>query len=141
MLNLAEELRNVSKACNGGPRDTFIGNAGNDLLHGGSGADIYRYTLLNQSTPAAGGRDSIADFKTGIDFIDLSAIDAVNNGSSVNDFFTFIGEKAFSAPGQVRYVSATGVLQANVGGMNGNVADFQIQLVGAPVFAATDLIA
>ena len=118
-----------------------MGEIGADVLSGGSGIDDFIYTLINHSTPAAAGRDNITGFISGTDNINLSAIDA-DTGVAGDQAFTFIGEAAFSAAGQVRYVSATGVLQANVGGANGNTADFQINLTGAPAFnAVTDLIA
>ncbi|SFE15424.1 peroxidase family protein [Nitrosomonas sp. Nm166] len=124
----------------GGGDDDLLGKSGADTLTGGAGADDFIYTLTNHSTPGATGRDTITDFTSGIDHIDLSAIDA-DTGVAGDQAFTFIGEAVFSAAGQVRYVSATGVLQANVGGANGNAADFQINLTGAPAFdAVTDLI-
>ncbi|WP_297325718.1 peroxidase family protein [Nitrosomonas sp.] len=124
----------------GDGNDDLFGGIGADSLTGGNGADDFNYSAINQSTPGAAGRDSIAGFTSGTDRIDLSAIDAIV-GNVGNDAFTFIGGAAFSAAGQVRYVSATGVFQANVGGANGNAADFQIQLTGAPAFAAADLVA
>ena len=121
--------------------DILFGFTGADILTGGTGTDTFRYTLINQSTPGVAGRDTIADFVSGTDKIDLSAIDAIA-GTAANDTFSFIGGGAFSGPGQVRYVSATGVFQANVGGANGNTADFQINLIGGTAFNdLTDLIA
>ncbi|PXW85459.1 Ca2+-binding RTX toxin-like protein [Nitrosomonas sp. Nm84] len=127
---------NVLSGGNG--NDDLFGGIGADSLTGDAGADDFNYSAINQSTPGAAGRDSIADFTHLTDRIDLSAIDAVV-GTVVNDSFDFIGAAAFFAAGQVRY--AGGVLQANVGGANGNTADFQIQLTGAPVFTAADLVA
>nr|MBA3757068.1 calcium-binding protein [Nitrosomonas sp.] len=124
-----------------GGNDQLIGGIGADILLGGTGIDDFVYTAIDQSTPLAAGRDSINGFASGTDNINLSAIDA-NAGVAGDQTFAFIGGAAFSAAGQVRYVTGTGVLQANVGGGNGNAADFQIQLAGALTFnAATDLIA
>lgn len=122
---------------NGGD-DDLIGGVGADTLAGNAGADDFIYTAIGQSTVAAAGRDTITAFVSGADRIDLSAIDA-DAGLAGNQAFTFIGAAAFSAAGQVRY--AGGALQANIGGGNGNAADFQIQLTGAPAFIATDLVA
>lgn len=122
---------------NGGD-DDLIGGVGADTLTGNAGADDFIYTAINQSTVAAAGRDTITAFVSGADRIDLSVIDA-DAGVAGDQAFTFIGAAAFSAAGQVRY--AGGALQANIGGANGNAADFQIQLTGAPAFIATDLVA
>ena len=125
-------------ALNGGDgNDILIGGAGLDNLTGGANADIYRYTATLADSNGA-TRDVINGFVSGTDDVDLSLIDA-NAGAGGNQAFTFIGAAAFSAAGQVRY--AGGILEANVGGANGNAADFQIQLAGAPTFVAGDLIA
>ena len=122
---------------NGGDgNDILIGGAGLDTLTGGANADIYRYTATLADSNGA-TRDVINGFVSATDDVDLSLIDA-NAGVAGNQAFTFIGGAAFSAAGQVRY--AGGILEANVGGANGNAADFQIQLAGAPTFVAGDLI-
>jgi len=111
-------------------------------LIGGAGADIFQYlAAVGHSNPA--NRDTIMDFETGIDKIDLSAIDAnVLAASPGNQAFTFIGSAAFtsgpSGAAKVRYDPATGLLEANV---NGNIAaEFQIQLFGAPTLVQGDLV-
>src|SRR5262249_48658756 len=45
-----------------GGNDVLQGGAGKDILTGGSGADRFTYTVLSDSTVAAGGRDTISDF-------------------------------------------------------------------------------
>ncbi|MBJ7483451.1 calcium-binding protein [Brevundimonas sp.] len=55
-----------------GGGDTLIGGGGGDTLTGGGGADTFRYTATSDSTAA--NQDVITDFQTGIDRIDLSAI-------------------------------------------------------------------
>ncbi len=120
----------------GAGNDILIGGAGLDTLTGGANADIYRYNAVLADSNGA-TRDVIDGFVSGTDDIDLSLIDA-NAGVIGNQAFGFIGGATFSAAGQVRY--AGGILEANVGGANGNAADFQIQLAGAPVFVAGDLI-
>lgn len=124
---------------NGGPEaDILIGGLGADTLVGGAGTDTFLYTAINQSTAGTTNRDSIANFVSGLDKIDLSVIDA-NTSVAGDQAFIFIGNAAFTVAGQVRY--SGGLLQANVGGANGNGADFSITLTGAPVFVATDMIA
>lgn len=50
------------------------GGAGRDKLKGGAGADAFVFTSVEDSSKAA--PDSVSDFQTGIDHIDLTAIDA-----------------------------------------------------------------
>ncbi|CUS33710.1 hypothetical protein COMA1_11303 [Candidatus Nitrospira nitrosa] len=110
--------------------DSLYGGTGADLLSGGSGNDEFYYFQVSDS-PAGTGKDTILDFGgAGAaigDHIFLEPVDA--NSMLVGDqAFTYIGSGAFSAAGQLRY--AGGLLQGDVDG-NG-VADFEIQLVGAP---------
>lgn len=122
---------------NGGA-NKLTGKGGADTLTGGAGADQFSYSAVSDSGVGAGLRDIIVDFLSGTDKINLHAIDA-NVGVGGNQDFVFIGTAVFTAAGQVRY--AGGLLEANVGGANGDAADFQIELTGAPAFVATDLIA
>jgi serralysin len=113
---------------NGGD-DILIGGSGTDLLFGGAGADVFLYTTISDAPRVTGitaflNREIIGDFQTGIDRIDLSAIDA-NINIAGNQAFTFIGSAAFSrVAGQLRY--ANGILSGDVNG--DNVADFEIQM-------------
>jgi hypothetical protein len=67
--------------------------------------------------------------------IDVSTIDA-NDLLAGNQVFTFIGSAAFTAAGQLRY--SGGVLQ---GSTNADTsAEFEIQLTGAPILVAADII-
>ncbi len=112
----------------------LTGLAGADTLTGGLGADSFVYTAVIAHSSGA-NRDTITDFVSGTDKVNLSAIDA-NLGVGGNQTFAFIGNAAFSLPGQVRY--AAGVLEANV---NADLAaDFQILLTGTPAFIGGDLI-
>jgi len=85
--------------------DILTGGGGADVLKGGAGNDTFRYTATADSTVAAAGRDTIADFTTG-DKIDLSAIDA-NGAGPGNTAFSF-GTGAFTAAGQVRVLAFAG---------------------------------
>ncbi len=115
--------------------DTLIGGTGADSLTGGNGADTFTYNINGEST--SGIRDTITDFLSGTDKINLNAIDA-NTGAAGNQDFVFIGNSAFSGSAQVRYDSATGIFQANVNAALG--ADFEIQLTAAPALVVTDII-
>ncbi|MCE7913848.1 MAG: heme peroxidase [Nitrosomonas sp. PRO4] len=96
---------NGNNALSGGDGDdTLVGLLGADVLTGGAGADTFSYSLVTQSTPGVAGRDSIADFVSGTDKINLNAIDA-NAGVAGNQDFQFIGGAAFSAPGPMVPIS------------------------------------
>ena len=84
--------------------DVLTGGLGVDTLKGGGGADIFNYDLVGES--AFGSvPDQMIDFVAGQDKIDLHDIDA--NGSTVaNDDFTFIGSGSFTGLGQIRAVQS-----------------------------------
>jgi Ca2+-binding RTX toxin-like protein len=133
----------------GGGNDTINGSGGADRLTGGTGADTFVYLATGNSGVGAAARDAIADFVSGIDKLDFSAIDA-NTATALplNEAFTFIGNGAFTAAGQVRYllVDTDGVGGVDSTLVQGNVnaalgADFEVLLQGVvtPILA-TDII-
>ncbi|MBO9623911.1 MAG: hypothetical protein J7500_14475 [Sphingomonas sp.] len=67
--------------------DKLDGGAGTDVLEGGTGNDIFAFSDL-------GGHDTIVDFVSGQDRVDLRAIDAVTGGG--DDAFLWIGSGAFT---------------------------------------------
>lgn len=132
---------------NGG-NDTLIGNGGADRLNGGAGfdnmdggagADLFVFNAaIREIGTSTSAHDVILNFESGVDKIDLSAIDA--NASFLafgNQAFTWIGDAAFTAAGQIRFDAATGLLEGNV---NANrAADFAIEIRGG-VVSVTDVI-
>jgi Ca2+-binding RTX toxin-like protein len=115
--------------------DVLDGGAGQDSLSGGAGSDTYRFGSVSDSI--AGRADTILDFTSGSDRIDLSAIDAdSNNGTS--EAFTGIGSAAFSGKaGELRW-EAVGGQTFVYGDVNGDgAADFQI-VVNAASLASGD---
>ena len=132
-FNGSAELDGVFSIFSGNGADTLRGGAGNDtisgrggadMLFGGGGNDTFLFTNLTDSGPNS--NDSIADFSNG-DLIDLSRIDAIFGGS--DDAFSFIGDAAFSAPGQLRVTQLFNqgyLVEADVNG--DTIADFALVL-------------
>lgn len=116
--------------------DLLTGGAGADALIGGFGADTFKYNSVNDS-PSGVGRDVIIAFQAGAaigDKVDLTAIDA-NALVSGNQAFTYIGNTAFTAAGQLRY--AEGVLSGSTDA--DATPEFQIYLLGGPTLAVGGL--
>jgi VCBS repeat-containing protein len=115
--------------------DVLIGQGGADLLIGNGGADRFDFNKLSDSRSAA--PDTISDFGTGADRIDLSDIDA-SKSLAENQSFAFIGKAAFSAEGQVRVVQsgADAVILVNTSGNSG--AEMKIVLSGVSITAISE---
>jgi serralysin len=54
----------------------LVGDAGADVLTGGSGADVFVFRASTDSLNQLGGADLITDFQVGIDRLDFSGLDA-----------------------------------------------------------------
>lgn len=122
----------------GDGNDLLVGGTGKDQLTGGAHSDVFAFDSVADAGNGA-GRDVIADFLSGTDFLQLSGIDA-NASVDGNDAFTFIGDAAFTEAGQVRYSVTDGVtvVEADIDG--DLVADCQVELVGMSGVAAADFI-
>ena len=129
----------------GDANDTMFGGDGNDLLFGqqgadqmagNAGADIFVYQDVSDSF--AGSRDTITDFASGLDHMNLIAIDADTN-TGANDAFTFIGGAGFSATaGELRFVT-NGVDGFVLGDVDGDASsDFVVLLSGVVAMNAGD---
>ena len=126
-----------------GGNDTLIGGIGNDKLQGDAGADTLTgglgfdtFIFVATGDSPMTGRDTITDFLSLTDKIDLRAIDA-NSLASGDQAFTYIGSSSFTK--KAGQLSFTGGLVA--GDVNGDgVADFQIVVSGLAVLAAGDFI-
>ncbi|QUJ76024.1 M10 family metallopeptidase C-terminal domain-containing protein [Sulfitobacter albidus] len=118
--------------------DTLTGNAGADTLSGGGGADTFDFNQTADSTSTS--RDVITDFGVGgADRIDLSSIDA-NTAVAGNQAFTFVGGAAFSAAGDLRFVTngTNGFVLGDTDGDGG--IDMNILLLGVTSVTAGDFI-
>ncbi|MGF2035184.1 MAG: calcium-binding protein [Nostoc sp. CmiVER01] len=119
--------------------DKLVGDVGTDSLIGGAGNDTFVFFTVSDSKPGL-SRDIIKDFvgngNLPGDIIDLSSIDA-NTTIKGDQAFTYIGTRAFSAAGQIRY--SGGILQGNTD--TNLAANFEIKLEGSPLLVASDIIA
>jgi Ca2+-binding RTX toxin-like protein len=133
----------------GSGNDWIVGGLGRDKLYGGSGADVFDFNSTQESRVGS-QRDTISDFQSGRDLIDLRGIDA-NEFRKGNQAFTWsCMDVAFVNPdeadasllktdftgkaGQLRY--DRGILMGDTDG--DRKADFQIKIVGH--FSSGDLI-
>jgi serralysin len=127
----------------GAGNDILAGGFGNDRVEGGAGADIFVFTSTGHSVGymiRSDGKkflpDILADFTSGTDRIDLSAIDA-DVGTAANDAFTFIGTGAFThLPGQLRYEAVDGLAHIFADTDGNGIADLQIIANGTQILAA-----
>lgn len=126
----------------GGGRDSLHGGEGDDRINGGFGADIMTggagadaFVFWGAAESAGRNTDTITDFTSGLDRINVAAIDA-DQGLAGDQAFNFIGGATFGGvAGQARY--AGGILALDIDG--DGIADMQIILTGAPVLVAGDL--
>lgn len=129
--------------------DRLIGGAGNDLFYAAGGADVMTgglgadtFQVRNTSDSGPSSRDSILDFTSGVDKLDLRFLDA-NNGVAGDQAFQFVGSSAFSGvAGQLR-VYQDGQQWHVEGDVNGDsAADFvlDITLAGPSPIIASDFI-
>ena len=121
--------------------DKLYGGYGADVLTGGADADRFFLTAIGESGTTASTRDVITDFEVGVDVINLAKINAVQGGGS-NAAFSFIGEGAFTAAGQLRFAQDAANDRTIVeGNVNADLApDFQIELTGVHTLAAGDFV-
>jgi serralysin len=115
-----------------GGDDTLIGGAGADLLYGGAGSDVFLFEASADSAP--GAYDTIMDFLSGVDMIDLRLIDA-DTGPDGDQAFNFIGGNDFTGTaGDLMFLS--GFLS---GDTNGDMqANFEVYLVDVDALVASD---
>lgn len=136
----------IENAIGGSGADIILANASTNRLTGGGGADVFRFeTAADGQTYAwrSDGKkivpDTISDFLSGVDRIDLSAIDAVA-GTPANEAFAFIGAAAFSnRAGELRYEMIGGKAHI-LGDLDGDgLADLHI-VAATPSLQAGDFI-
>jgi Ca2+-binding RTX toxin-like protein len=115
--------------------DTLIGGDGADYLSGAAGADRFVFEATTQSSLAA--PDVIADFQTGVDRIDVSAIDANGAAAGLGIFAFVINFTGVAGQLRIRTLAGFSVVEGDTNG--DQVADLVITVIGStPV--ASDLI-
>jgi Ca2+-binding RTX toxin-like protein len=131
LYGLAGNDRLVGRAGN----DKLGGGHGVDVMSGGAGRDIFDVNA-GDSGIGMGKRDLITDFARGSDRIDLISIDAVAGGADQK--FAFIGTRAFTAAGQLRFFHEGDhtVIQGSTDA--DRAPEFELQLSGRIALAATD---
>lgn len=88
--------------------DTLEGGPGADILTGGAGADAFLWRNMSDTGLFGSTADLVRDFSpSGGDRLHLRLIDA-NTNMPGNQSFTFIGNAAFSAAGQIRSIHTDG---------------------------------
>ena len=111
------------------------------LLSGDEDAitEIVQSTLYQEGGFALAGRyDSIVDFISGSDFINLSGIDA-NDTISGNQAFDFVSTADFSGvAGELKFDPIFGLLSGDTNG-DGSY-DFGISLIGVTSLASSDIL-
>ena len=115
----------IENAIGGSGNDTLIANGSVCTLTGGAGADAFVFDASSQL-------ETITDFVSGVDHIDISAIDAIGS-TAVHNSFRFIGSSGFDhSAGELNYsYNATLGITVLQGDTNGDgVADFTIDLTG-----------
>ena len=119
--------------------DVIDGGRGLDMLTGGAGADVFRFISAADTGLGAAKADHILDFQSGIDSIDLSAIDA-DSSIAGDQAFTFIGDAAFTGLGQLRIGVDSDGHVALFGNTTGSLtADFQISFDNNAPLLPTDI--
>ncbi len=137
----------IENAVGGNLADVIIGNAVNNQITGGGGADVMTSgaggdSFIFNSVADSNGEqiDTITDFSEGVDHLDFSMIDA--NVSMVGDqAFTSIGAaSAFTAAAQIQviYSGSDTFVYANIN--SDGTAEFCLKLLGHHVLSSADFI-
>jgi serralysin len=136
----------IEDAIGGLGADVLIANPSTNGLTGGGGGDIFTFATLADAqgySLRSDGRktlpDTLVDFQSGVDRIDLSGIDA-RPQTVDDDAFTFIGAAAFHhVAGELRWEVSNGRLFI-LGDVDGDgLADLHITAPG-PAIQAADFI-
>ncbi len=120
----------------GNGNDQLTGGAGFDMLTGGGDADSFRFLNIADSSLAT--PDQITDFLSGVDKIDLSAIDADTTVSGDQAFTLVMGNHADK--GQIAAYLSGGTLVLDINNDNDAQIEMRIVLLNHPAITTTDFI-
>jgi hypothetical protein len=125
----------------GSGNDVLLGGAGGDKMIGGAGNDTFLFTSVADSTVNA-LPDVIVDFKSGVDKIDLSKIDANTTISGNDAFLNVIMTDSFKGdflnnPNSLFFDTTTHILYGDNNA--DNISDFHIVLTGVTSLSAGDI--
>lgn len=150
-LILAEDGGDINGTGNKG-NETIIGNSGDNVLNGGKGGSdnltggLGNDTFVFDSKPVSGVFDTITDFTSGEDLIQLSSkvFKALDDDTLANDFISYTNATAPLANDghHLLYNSDTGALYYDADG-SGAKAAIQIGLLGEdthPTLGSSDFI-
>lgn len=148
-LNLAEDGGDINGTGNKGS-ETIVGNSGDNVLNGGKGGSdsltggLGDDTFVFDSKPINGVFDTITDFTSGEDLIQLShkIFNALDDDTLGDDFISYDNTSAPAANDghHLFYNSDTGALYYDADG-SGSKAAMQIGLLGEdthPTLSSTD---
>ena len=148
-----------------GGNDRLIGGDGVDRMTGGSGADTFVGEINTTKVASKEGLislDLILDFQSGVDKIDLSALDA-NTGVAGDQAFNFVKNASSNRAGDL-WIKTFGNMNAAenslgmeidgvagaspfpgkvtvvFGNIDGNAPDFVLVLIGGPTISSSDFI-
>jgi Ca2+-binding RTX toxin-like protein len=121
--------------------NVLAGGLGNDILTGGAGAD----TFVFNTALGAGNIDTIADFSSGSDHIELSQaiFGGIGTGGTLgaNAFASGAGvTSATTADQHVLYDTTSGSLYYDADGVGGAASVAFATLAGAPAITAADFV-
>lgn len=128
-LLIGNSVANVLKG--GAGNDIIFGGGGADQLWGGSGSDTFVFAAVSDSTPTAA--DTIFDFTSGVDKIDLTGI---TQGAGLHFVTAFTGAAGDAV---LNYAAGTNLGSLAVDFSGHGVADFLVTTVGQAV--STDIFA
>jgi Ca2+-binding RTX toxin-like protein len=116
--------------------DTILGGYGRDMMTGGADADVFRFLSAAESTRTL--RDIVRDFQAGVDKLDFSALEAA--GGAPLFLQAVAGAGYTGAAGEIRVLGVGNFTRVHVDLDGNRVDDLVVDLAGAPVIGAGDLL-
>ncbi|MBA4800342.1 MAG: M10 family metallopeptidase C-terminal domain-containing protein [Euryhalocaulis sp.] len=114
----------------GAGNDVLRGGAGRDILTGGAGADVFVYADAADSPADSDLRDTIMDFESGVDQINLMAIDAVEGTAGDDEFVIVNGFSGVAGQLTIKAAAQAGVYWLRGDTDGDGSADFEVIVKG-----------